>query len=319
MPGDKRNLAEALSDALSYMGPGLVAALGSEDPKQIYQAYNQGLTAMDKKQEDRANRALKQQELDLKLRQQTNNQGVRNNSYEFGFVDRNTGATIRIDKQTGKAYDLSGKEVTDVKNIVEGETFRKQMAIQAKADEMRAAQAAKEGKEYKPSKEDENRIDKLSQSIQKMDRVIQAIDGGMNLSGFTGGNIVTRTYDSMMGNPEASIRNDLQGLIVDSALINTAQTKGAISNQEMELFLSDAPDFLTDDEQKIRTWTAQRRQAYAAIVHRLQTGKRADFPATPNQMTKFNNRGASKYRQGELDRLKAERERRKNAALTQSK
>lgn len=319
MPGDKRNLAEALSDALAYMGPGLVAALGSEDPKEIYQAYNQGLTAMDKKQEDRANRALKQQELDLKLRQQTNNQGIRNNSFEFGFVDRSTGATVRIDKQTGKAYDLSGKEVTDVKNIVEGETFRKQMAIQAKADEMRAAQAAKEGKEYKPSKEDETRIDKLSESIQKMDRVIQAIDQGMNFSGLTGGNVVMKIYDSMQGNPEANIRNDLQGLIVDSALINTAQTKGAISNQEMELFLSDSPDFLTWDEDAIRVWTAQRRQAYAAIVNRLKTGKRADFPATLNQITKFNNSKAKEWRKAEADRTRKYLENRRKAAVKQSK
>ena len=319
MPADKRNLAEALADALTYMGPGLVAAIGTEDPKQIYQAYNQGLTAMDKKQEDRANRALKQQELDFKLSQQNNNAGVKNNSYEFGFVNRATGASIRIDKYTGKAYDFNGKEITDTQNIVEGETYRKQMQILAKADEMRAAQAAKEGKEYKPSKEDENRIDKLSGSIQKMDRVIQAIDSGMNLSGLTGGNIVARTYDSMMGNPEASIRNDLQGLIVDSALINTAQTKGAISNQEMELFLSDSPDFLLHDEKFIRNWTAQRRQAYSAIVQRLKTGQRADFPATSDQMTKFNTRTASKYRQNQLEELKAERERRKNAALTQGK
>lgn len=52
------------------------------------------------------------------------------------------------------------------------------------------------------------------------------------------------------GGDQAAANKFLQGLKVDQTLLNTAQTKGAISNQEMALFASPIPS-LTDDREKV--------------------------------------------------------------------
>lgn len=52
------------------------------------------------------------------------------------------------------------------------------------------------------------------------------------------------------GGDQAAANKFLQGLKVDQTLLNTAQTKGAISNQEMNLFASPIPS-LTDDREKV--------------------------------------------------------------------
>lgn len=52
------------------------------------------------------------------------------------------------------------------------------------------------------------------------------------------------------GGDQAAANKFLQGLKVDQTLLNTAQTKGAISNQEMALFASPIPS-LTDDRETV--------------------------------------------------------------------
>ena len=59
----------------------------------------------------------------------------------------------------------------------------------------------------------------------------------MQLTGLFDGTIGA-LIDRVQGNPEATSRLLLQELKVDSSLIQRSQTKGAISNKEMQLFLS---------------------------------------------------------------------------------
>lgn len=74
---------------------------------------------------------------------------------------------------------------------------------------------------------------------------LQAIPGIAGIAGFFGGDEVAKN-------------KFLQGLTVDETLLNTAKTKGAISNTEMALFKSPIPA-LTDDREKVwKPWIEQR-------------------------------------------------------------
>ena len=74
---------------------------------------------------------------------------------------------------------------------------------------------------------------------------IQAIPGIQGISGFLGGDDVAKN-------------KFLEGLTVDETLLNTARTKGAISNQEMNLFKSPIPS-TTDDREKVwKPWIEKR-------------------------------------------------------------
>lgn len=74
---------------------------------------------------------------------------------------------------------------------------------------------------------------------------IQGIPGIAGIAGFFGGDEVAKN-------------KFLQGLTVDETLLNTAKTKGAISNQEMNLFKSPIPS-ITDDREKVwKPWIEKR-------------------------------------------------------------
>ena len=93
-------------------------------------------------------------------------------------------------------------------------------------------------------------------------------------------------YDRATGNPDRARRLLLQKLRVDDALLRVAQTKGAISNKEMELFLAPAPSTL-DDESVWIQWIGDRQRALTAIRQRLATGQTVQNPASANQVNQF--------------------------------
>ena len=101
---------------------------------------------------------------------------------------------------------------------------------------------------------------------------VQGIPGISGIAGFFGGDEVAKN-------------KFLEGLTVDETLLNTARTKGAISNQEMMLFKSPIPA-VTDDREKVwKPWIEQRLQVldklekfYAGEVGR-QPGRSDAAPA----------------------------------------
>ena len=82
----------------------------------------------------------------------------------------------------------------------------------------------------------------------------------------------------------------LEKLRVDDTLLRIAQTKGAISNKEMDLFLSPSPD-LNDQETVWMQWIDDRMQAIQAVRQRLSTGQTVDQSqqATQGQVNQFGN------------------------------
>lgn len=118
MSEERKGLKDSFADALVNLGPGLAAAMGTKDPMQIYQAYIQGVQQMDKNEEARFNRSLKL----AKLNQESLSKDKP--SYDFGFVDKQSGEVLKIDKNTGRAFNMRGELFDRPADIVEGETFR---------------------------------------------------------------------------------------------------------------------------------------------------------------------------------------------------
>lgn len=127
-------------------------------------------------------------------------------------------------------------------------------------------------------------LDKIDDTLGSMSTARQFLNKG-NLTGFFD-NYVRGAADTFSGNPRAYGRKVLEKLRVDDALIRIGQTKGAISDKEMGLFLSPAPT-LNDQEDVWLKWINEREAAAKKIRERIKTGKRAENPATDNQVNSF--------------------------------
>lgn len=84
------------------------------------------------------------------------------------------------------------------------------------------------------------------------------------------------------GGDQVAANKFLEGLTVDETLLNTARTKGAISNQEMNLFKAPIPS-TTDDREKVwKPWIEKRLE----VLNKLKTfyeGEVARGTAAGNQ------------------------------------
>ena len=91
-------------------------------------------------------------------------------------------------------------------------------------------------------------------------------DGG--LTGLFEGT-VGRVFDRTMGDSDkANKRLLLERLRVDDLLLRVAQTKGAISNKEMEIFAMPAPK-MTDDDPVWEAWVNDRIEAIRSVRNKL--------------------------------------------------
>mgnify|MGYP003385307014 FL=1 len=104
---------------------------------------------------------------------------------------------------------------------------------------------------------------------QGLDAIAASRAAGGNLTGV--GGIFKGLIDNFTGDADANRRLTLSRLKVNDALLRTAETKGAISNSEMNLFLSPAPTNL-QDEQVWVDWLNQRMAALHRVQERLNGG-----------------------------------------------
>ena len=118
----------------------------------------------------------------------------------------------------------------------------------------------------------------LSDTMANYKSALQAIRdsraAGGNLTGI--GGIVKGFVDNFTGDEDAARRLILQRVKVDDALLRVAETKGAISNAEMKLFLAPAPSNL-QDEAIWEQWLLDRMEALERVQARLSQG--ATVPA----------------------------------------
>lgn len=156
---------------------------------------------------------------------------------------------------------------------------------------MQEAQAKAADAKTKTLAENQQQIGQIDQTIFDMDRALDNLENKkMSLTGWWDAT-VGKALDNFAGNPEAAGRLLLQKLKVDDTLLRVAQTKGAISNKEMDLFMSPSPSNFSDEKVWIK-WIKDRKAAIQRVRQRLASGTTVD-PAEQASVDQVNMFGSS--------------------------
>ena len=117
---------------------------------------------------------------------------------------------------------------------------------------------------------DEENKDMGFEAAAKLKRVEDALSGLNERSGVTGlGRFIARPWDLLMGDEREELRLLIQSVKVDRTLARTALTKGAISDKEMAIFMSDQPSW--NANWKIwRSWFERYQEALKVLYKNTQ-------------------------------------------------
>jgi hypothetical protein len=151
---------------------------------------------------------------------------------------------------------------------------------------------AKGGKSDKQAAADQQQLGQIDQTLFDMDRALGLLQEGGVTGPFDA--FVADIFDRAAGSPDRASRLLLQKLRVDDAMLRVAQTKGAISNKEMELFLAPAPS-LADQESVWIEWITARQEALRNVRSRLATGTGVAEPASKAQVDQFSQQGQGDF------------------------
>ena len=100
-------------------------------------------------------------------------------------------------------------------------------------------------------------------------------DTDSSLSGFNWRAITSRVFGRAFGNEDEAKRLFLNELRLDSIMRRIKDTKGAISNAEMDLFSKDSPTMNSNDI-VWTSWIKRQLQMQQIILNRVQAGQRID-------------------------------------------
>ena len=127
--------------------------------------------------------------------------------------------------------------------------------------------------------ENQDQIMQFDQTLDNFEKAYGYLEQG-GLTGLFDGTLGAM-WDSATGNPEAGRRLLLERLRVDDMLLRVAQTKGAISNKEMEIFAKPAPA-MTADESVWKAWVMERIEAIRSVRNKLAQVTGTTVRAAPN-------------------------------------
>ena len=141
----------------------------------------------------------------------------------------------------------------------------------------RGRAAPRPDKAQAKAQEDLNsQIQSNTQKANHFDYLIERIkQEGDNLTGLYDGTVLAG-LDSIQGNPRAALRLQMSQARVDAALKNVAETKGAISNREMDLFLSPMPKLGVDQESVWIAWLEMQSGLTKVLNTRLKGAQLSD-------------------------------------------
>ena len=168
------------------------------------------------------------------------------------------------------------------------EAERQRLALQMKQD------AAKE------SEADPEALGELRVGMAKLQQAKDALSNTENLTGLSPADIWNRIVGRTVGNKQEAIRLFLNEIRLDSILRQVAKTKGAISNAEMALFGSQAPD-VNAQETVWLDWINRQMTMQQILMDRLTSGERVDpnapisetMPSVANSMSTSSNGSSS--------------------------
>lgn len=108
-------------------------------------------------------------------------------------------------------------------------------------------------------------------------------DTDSSMTGYNPSALFSRFIGRTVGNEDEARRLFLNELRLDSIMERVGETKGAISDAEMRLFASQAPE-LNSNGIVWKSWLQRQLQMQQIILNRLQTGQRID-PTAPIEET----------------------------------
>ena len=190
------------------------------------------------------------------------------------LIDRNE-ALIRIGgRMYGGALQGDGiSAATDEYGKIQ-DANRKTAMEKYKQDQAQKLAMAKAASKGKTSDDINKAINDTNMQMDSYQRALNAIyesrASGGNLTGI--GGMAKALVDNFTGDEDAARRLLLKKVKVDDALLRVANTKGAISNAEMKLFLSPAPKDW-QDEKVWESWIIQRMEALQNVQARLRNGQ----------------------------------------------
>jgi len=157
--------------------------------------------------------------------------------------------------------------IQDANRQAETAAFNKAETTRIAEERIAALKAKGSSKDKDKTSQTLNDVSTQLNSFQSgLDAIAQSKAEGGNLTGV--GGIFKSFIDNYTGSPDAARRLLLSRLKVDDALLRVAETKGAISNKEMDLFLQPAPKNF-QDEQIWVDWINERMVALRNVQNRL--------------------------------------------------
>jgi hypothetical protein len=203
-------------------------------------------------------------------------------SLPSGAVDFND----MLIRMGGRGVEASQRGGLAAFGAVTDEYGKIQDANQSAALDAYKAQLRAAGKTTKQSADDQAYLGQIDQALFDMNKA----KGYLKEGGITGlfDNNIKGFFDKLSGNKRAVGRKLLEKLRVDDTLLRIAQTKGAISNKEMDLFLAPSPD-LNDQESVWEQWINDRMEAMSRIRSRMTGGQTVDpsEQASADQVNQF--------------------------------
>ena len=205
------------------------------------------------------------------------------------LIDRNE-ALIRIG---GAMYsgalkgDGIGAATTEYGKIQDSNRdYQRKLAEAEQKRQLEMAKLRAKGKGGKGSKKDGELLTATNAAMANYQDALTAIRdsraAGGNLTGI--GGIAKSLVDNFTGDEDAARRLILQRVKVDDALLRVAETKGAISNAEMKLFLDPAPKNW-QDEAIWEQWILDRMEALQRVQQRLSQGGTVPVNQRPTNQT----------------------------------
>jgi len=185
------------------------------------------------------------------------------------------GATMAASSQgalagLGAMSDSYG-QIQDYNRAREMEAFEIEEARRkAIADRQARAQAAA----AKGFETDNEAIGSVRGAIAKLQSAQDMFtqDEDSSLTGYNWTAIASRLTGRTVGNEDEAKRLFLNEIRLDSVMQRVAETKGAISNAEMQLFASQAPT-LDSNDVVWKSWLDRQLKLQQKILRRLQTGE----------------------------------------------
>jgi len=189
----------------------------------------------------------------------------------------------------GAATQEYGK-IQDANRVSEAEAFAQAEATRVAELRARSLGTKAGSKEAAKNSKALDTVNDAMWGLQSgLDAIAESRASGGNLTGI--GGIFKGVIDNFTGDPDANRRMILSRLRVDDALLRVAETKGAISNAEMKLFLSPAPKNFQDERVWV-DWLNERMSALQRVQGRLQGGVELGAGERANQFGTYGNEGS---------------------------